>query len=234
MSVRVEDVWTKTDQYKSDLEFVNHFELTDDIGKFFQSGFIDFTTRIYSNDFYPVTGDPRQSSCLEIGYGAGRLLNAASRYFKEVVGVDIHESKKRTEKLLLQNGCENFNLLQKEEANTIPDKSIKFAFSFIVFQHFTAWREVEFYLDLLDRVISDDGCGILYFGMNNRSPGLPYVESGEFFPEARGYSLVVQPQFAIDEINKKFKVFEANIGPKYPWSTDGQQSSQFYVKFKRK
>jgi hypothetical protein len=233
MTIRVNDIWTKTNDLKSDLEFVKHFDAHNSVEEFFQSGFIDFTTRIYSRDFYPITGDPRSSTCLEIGYGAGRLLNAASRFFNEVVGVDIHESRPRAEKFLLKNGCENFKLLQRAEIDTIPDKSIKFAFSFIVFQHFTRWSEVEFYLQLLDRVVSDDGAGILYFGYNNRKSDKPYVESGDFFPEARGYSLVVTPQFAIDEINKKFKVFEAGRGFKYPWTTDGHRSAQFYVKFKR-
>jgi len=35
--------------------------------------------------------NPEETTALDIGYGGERILNAACGYFKQVLGIDIHE-----------------------------------------------------------------------------------------------------------------------------------------------
>ena len=79
---RVKDLWTKgPTKFENEAEFHNFFDIDDTVDNALKHGFIDFGHRIFSSDFYQVLGDPRDKTALEIGFGGGRLLNAASNYF---------------------------------------------------------------------------------------------------------------------------------------------------------
>jgi SAM-dependent methyltransferase len=222
---------THPGKLESDLEFCQFFDNSDTFDNIIRMGYIDFAHRIFTPDFYQLIGDPRKKVAMEIGFGAGRLINAASKYFENVIGIDIHESFDRTRSILKGLDCENYELLKSERIQDIPDNSIDFVYSFIVFQHFTGWREAIEYFECIKRVLKPEGAGIIYFGINNRTHEDCWEAGGEDFEE-KGYSLVVKPDFAINKMKEYVEVLQASQPQKRPW--DSQLSSQFYVKFASK
>jgi len=229
---KVKEVWTKgPSKYESEVEFHNFFDIETSVEDAIKKGFIDFSHRIFTSEFYEFLGDPRDKVALEIGFGGGRLLNAASNYFGKVIGVDIHESFDRTQKILEREGCKNFELIHRDNIESIPSGSVDFVFSFIVFQHFSNWAEAEFYINQIERLLSPNGCGTIYFGINDRNPSLDYLESGEYWEE-RGYSLVVTPNFARERLSKKFTITGVGRTRKSLWGEHrNKPSAQFYINF---
>lgn len=229
---RVKDVWTKgPTEFNSEVDFHKFFDIDETVSDALKRGFIDFSHRIFTSDFYEVLGDPRDKTALEIGFGGGRLLNAASNYFGKVIGVDIHECFDRTTEILEREGCKNFELVHRDNIQTIPDNSIDFVYSFIVFQHFSHWSEAEFYISQIERVLKVGGCGILYMAINERDLEADYVESGEFW-EALGVSLVVKPEFAVKRLSESFQVAQTARTAKSMWGKYSQMpSAQFFMKF---
>tara|TARA_B100000676_G_scaffold247026_1_gene250108 strand:+ start:4270 stop:5004 length:735 start_codon:yes stop_codon:yes gene_type:complete len=229
---RVKDVWTKGPTvFEDEQEFHNFFDIDDTVENALKRGFIDFSHRIFTPDFYQVLGDPRDKTALEIGFGGGRLLNAASNFFGNVVGVDIHECFDRTSSILDREGCTNYQLVHRDDIDSIPENSIDFVYSFIVFQHFSHWSEAEFYIKHVERVLKPGGCGILYMAINERDQNADFVESGEFWEEL-GVSLVVKPDFAMKRLSESFQVFQASRTAKSMWGKGAtMQSAQFYMKF---
>ena len=76
---KVKDVWTKGPTVLEDeVEFHSFFDIEDSIESAMKKGFIDFSHKIFTGDFYHLLGDPRDKTALEIGFGGGRLINAAS------------------------------------------------------------------------------------------------------------------------------------------------------------
>ena len=85
---KVKDVWTKGPTVLEDeVEFHSFFDIEDSIENAMKKGFIDFSHKIFTGDFYHLLGDPRDKTALEIGFGGGRLINAASHFFDNVIGV---------------------------------------------------------------------------------------------------------------------------------------------------
>ena len=231
---KVKDVWTKGPTVLDDeVEFHSFFDIEETVDNAMKKGFIDFSHKIFTGDFYTRLGDPRNKTALEIGFGGGRLINAASHFFGNVIGVDIHECFDRTTQILEREGCENFSLLHKDEINTIPDNSVDFVYSFIVFQHFSHWSEAEFYITHVERVLKPGGCGILYMAINERDLEKDYVESGDYWEEL-GVSLVVKPEFAIKRLSESFLIHDAARTMKSLWGKHSQApSAQFFVKFQK-
>ena len=229
----VKDVWTKgPTKFEDEAEFHNFFDIDDTVTNALKHGFIDFSHRIFTSDFHSILGDPRDKTALEIGFGGGRLLNAASNYFGKVIGVDIHECFDRTTEILEREGCTNFELVHRDNIQTIPDNSIDFVYSFIVFQHFSHWSEAEFYISQIERVLKVGGCGILYMAINERDQQT-YLESGDYWEEL-GVSLVVQPEFAIQRLSESFLIHGAGRPMKSLWGKNSKmQSAQFFVKFQK-
>jgi len=231
---KVSDVWTKGPaEFEDETDFHNFFDIDDSVSDALKHGFIDFSHRIFTPDFYHVLGDPRDKTALEIGFGGGRLLNAASNFFGKVIGVDIHESFDRTKEILAREGCTNFELVHRDNIDSIPDKSIDFVYSFIVFQHFSHWSEAEFYISQIERVLKYGGCGILYMAINERAQNEDYVESGDYWEEL-GVSLVVKPGFAASRLSESFKIIQAIRTSKSLWGKYASvPSAQFCLKFVR-
>jgi len=214
------------------LEFQKWFNDCDSINESISSGFTDFVHKIFTNDFYPLIGDPSKCTALEIGFGGGRLMLPAAFFFKKVVGIDIHNDFHRTRIFLESQGRKNYELFNGYHhlTNQIPEQSIDFVYSFIVFQHFDCWAVAEGYLIELSRVMKKGSCGIIYFGRNDKNAGNIHIENPttyEDFPMI----LHVSEEFAKERITKNgFTVIESGITTKRPWQTS--PSRQFYVKFK--
>ena len=225
------DVWkNQASEMKSDEDFFKFFNQSKDFDSVEKMGYIDFFGRIFTPDFFQILNDDtREKTSLEIGFGGGRLLNPASKIFKKAIGVDIHSSFDRTKKVLKKMGCDNFELFHRDEMSEIEDNSVDFVYSFIVFQHFDKWSEVEYYLKNIQRVLSKNGCGIIYFGTNHKDSS-NYLESGNRIMEERGYTLVVNQQFALDQLRNYVAPIGSGVGPKRPWDLK-EKSCQFWIKF---
>ena len=108
---------------------------------------------------------PENKVALEIGHGGGRLLSAACRSFKKVIGVDIHNNNKIVEGELKNRGILNFELF-KTDGSTIPlkDSTVDIVYSFIVLQHVEKITIFNRYLKETCRILKPKGIAILYFG----------------------------------------------------------------------
>jgi len=210
------------------LEYQNWFDSCSSLEECIKKGFIDFTSRIFTTDFYKIIGDPRNKKCLEIGCGGGRLLKAACNFFGVGYGVDILGTKSfdKTEDFI---GSNNFLPWHRDLIHQISDGSIDFIYSFIVFQHFDSWNEANMYLDFIQRVIKPTGAGIIYFGLNKiNDQDFVIVEDKDF--SDRACSLYVSQEFAAQEMSKRFDILDIDRGTKQPWSN--RESGQFFIKFK--
>ena len=109
--------------------------------------------------------NPEEKVALEIGHGGGRVIAAASRYFKQVIGIDVHENNSRVEDELKNRGVRNLRL-EKTNGREIPlgDATVDFIYSFVVLQHVEKMGIFEKYLQESSRVLKKDGIAVLYFG----------------------------------------------------------------------
>ncbi|NGX27548.1 MAG: hypothetical protein K940chlam6_01486 [Chlamydiae bacterium] len=112
-----------------------------------------------------LISNPESKTALEIGHGGGRLLAAASRFFGEALGVDIHDHNHLVTDILHSQGIKNFGLLQGQRSTLdIPDASVDFVYSFIVFQHVEHWSIMVEYFNEISRVLRPSGVGVIYVG----------------------------------------------------------------------
>jgi len=214
--------------------YQNWFNGCNSVRHGYSKGIIDFYSRILTADMYEYLGDPREKVSLEIGYGGGRLLYAASRIFKKSLGIDILDEKSigMTKKILDEYDVTNYELYSYNNMGHIESESIDFIYSFIVFQHFSSIQYFFQYLDIIYDKLKKGGCANIFFGRNDIN-NQNYVEMPEEQFRDRGCSLFLKPDFAINELSKNFKVLEAGVTKKQPWSTDGELSGQFFVKFRK-
>jgi ubiquinone/menaquinone biosynthesis C-methylase UbiE len=107
----------------------------------------------------------KSKTAVEIGYGGGRLLAAAARFFHTAVGVDIHDRADLVSEELRKRGIRNFELL-KASGSSIPvsSNSVHLVYSFIVLQHVTTVSAFNTYLREAWRVLAPGGYAILFFG----------------------------------------------------------------------
>ena len=148
----------------SDDQFFTWFDSAKDKETAFVRGSWDFMYHIA----LPVSAFvswPEDMIALEIGYGGGRILAAASRYFKYVIGVDIHEEGEKVENELKRRGIDNYRLV-KTRGNNLPleSASVDLVYSFIVMQHIEKMEIFRSYLFEIHRVLKPAGIAVLYFG----------------------------------------------------------------------
>ncbi len=94
---------------------------------------------------------------LEIGCGVGRLLRPLSERIEKVYGVDISsEMIERARRALADRP--NIELFAtRGRLDFIPDASLDFVYSFIVFQHIPTKKAVSRYIREAGRVLADGG-----------------------------------------------------------------------------
>jgi len=227
----VREIWeTLPGNFKDPEEFAKYFDTSSSLKEVEAMGYVDFYHKIFTNDFYNLVDDPRLKTCVEIGFGGGRILAAASKLFNKAIGIDIHNSFDMSEKYLKRQNVKNVSLIHANDMSTIQDNSVDFVYSFIVFQHFISWDDAEFYFREIKRILTDNGAGIIYFGNNNRNQDDCYLVDDPNTDEyGASSSLLVKPQFAVNEMSNYVVPIEAKGTTKRPWRKD--QSNQFYVKF---
>ena len=148
--------------------FFGFFNNSISVDAAFEEGVWDFTTHIAEplSSYFPV---PARLDALEIGYGGGRLLSSATRFFGHVQGVDIHPHKDLVGAELRERGYEGFELFQSDGDNLpLPDESLDVVYSFIVLQHVQYLKVFQRYLEESARVLRRGGMALLYFGRFNR------------------------------------------------------------------
>jgi SAM-dependent methyltransferase len=152
--------------------FQSWFNRAESIEEALRRGFWDFSVHILVPEVTARISDPGALTALEIGYGGGRLLNAAASFFGRVVGVDVHEEHEAVAALLASCGRDNVELIRTDGRTIpLPDESVDFAYSFIVLQHLDSVETFERYISETHRVLRRDGIAQLYFGrLATRNP----------------------------------------------------------------
>jgi len=223
--------WSKKEHNEKDIvSFLSWFDKCKSLKEFEITGMQDFCYRIMTEDITSHMGNTKDKNCLEIGFGGGRLMSVASKFFKKCYGVDIHKNFENTQKVLEYQGIKNFELLKYSKDLEIEDK-IDFVYSYIVFQHFDSWDVVKEYFDLFENITSKDCYFSIYFGRNDENKE-PFIEREMY--EEHAYTLVVNPEFAIKYIQSRgYEIISAGINKKNIFEKE-KLSGQFFVKFRRK
>ena len=244
----IDDVWKlRPDSFEEMAEYQSWFDNCGSLDETIKRGIIDFHTKIMGADVYRLIGNPCEKVALEIGYGGGRLLSAASTIFKSVVGIDIlnEKSVNMTKKFLEITNRKNFKLFDEKETEKIEDESVDFVYSFIVFQHFSSIEYFHKYMSLIKRVLKPGGTANIFFGMpsfNLREEIVNHISEAGFFhwhggfnPDEHRSTLFYSHEWVVEQVNSVYN-FETKVCArplKQPWSSPDQVSSQFCVIFNK-
>lgn len=232
------EAWRREVAARSDdtYAFLKYFDNAASIDESWTRGFWDFSYHVLKPRLLPLIGEPFDKTALEIGYGGGRLLNAACHYFGNVVGVDIHGQGQRVSDLLKESGVSNFELHQTDGLSySLPDGSVDFAYSFIVFQHLPTIQMLKSNLGELHRVMRPGAVGILYFGYLRRGLLKParYVDLDSATPDSvNDVTLRVSIPYMKRLLREnRFSVLETKRSHKHPWLR--RYGGQFYAMIER-
>lgn len=128
------------------------------------SGYWDFSIHILTPTVCSYIHNPWEQTALEIGFGGGRLLNAACGFFNHAIGVDIHSDLDMTEILLKKNGVSNFSLYRGDgETLPVSSSSVDFLYSFITFLHLQSFKTFCSYLTEIYRCLKTNGIAQIYY-----------------------------------------------------------------------
>jgi hypothetical protein len=221
--------WEQTPQKFDDLvAFMNWFDTTSSMEDCVARATTDWDYRFGRQSYFAGLN---KGSALEIGFGGGRLLSRSARDFAQVYGVDIHHNFDLTRQFLATQNVANANLVHRDQLNTLPDHSLDFIYSFIVFQHFDGMNEVDFYLNHIKRLLSPTGISHIYFGKSKQAD--VSVATPDTFI-LRDCSLMISPSVMRARIAENFDVidFAENL-PKNPVTGQGE-SGQASIVFRQK
>jgi ubiquinone/menaquinone biosynthesis C-methylase UbiE len=177
--------------------FLNWFDKTSSVEDTKQKAASDWKNLIVNFSEYPGLN---KNNCLEIGFGGGRLLVPASRDFAKIYGVDIHNSFNKTSEYLALNKVSNYQLLNREKLKDLPDHSINFIFTYIVFQHFDSFAEVNYYLEEIKRLLAPGGYCHIFYAKSDKEE-IKEVNPRVF--EKRRRSLFINPEFFWKHLSDK-------------------------------
>jgi len=176
--------------------FQSWFNQSSSVDESLRRGYWDFAVHVVKPEVAARLGNPGTLTALEIGYGGGRLVNAAGSFFGRVIGIDVHGEKDEAAALLEREGKSNVELHQTD-GRTIPvgDGVVDFVYSFIVLQHLPSLETFQAYLRETHRVLRRGGVAQLYYGLlRSRNHMRRFRE----IPEAavNHVSLQISPRFA--------------------------------------
>jgi cyclopropane fatty-acyl-phospholipid synthase-like methyltransferase len=225
----IEKSWEQTPGKLDDmLDFLNWFNTTTSIEECLKMADRDWRFFFQANERYAAI---KKGAALEIGFGGGRLLLQASREFKQVYGVDIHNAFPISDRFLRANGATNHVLVHRDQAlEKISAGSIDYVYSFIVFQHFATIDEVNFYLDLIAKVLTPDGVAHIYFGKSAQE-GVTTTKTDDFV--LRDCSLFINLETMKNLISRKFRVLEASDNLYRDPENKTGESVQAFVVFRK-
>lgn len=227
--VDVRASWADTPKdYNDMVEFLDWFDRTDSIQSTIERGAIDWKLRFAHSSGLP---ELMRDTVLEIGFGGGRLLLNAAQDFKQAIGIDIHSNFTMTERFLTQQGVTNYRLLHRDDFDKIPNESVDFVYSFIVFQHFDGMAEVDYYLSHIERVLRPQGRAQIYYG-KNQTDGVALTTAADF--RLRDCSLFISPSTMRGIVSERFDLMEySDKLPRDALNNSGE-SVQAMVLFRRK
>ncbi len=208
--------------------FLSCFDTANDVDEVLIQGAWDFSHHILKPKLPCIIGEPFQATALEIGFGGGRLLLPASRYFARVVGVDIHDNFDEVRRFLDKFTATNVELMRGDgKTLPVPDGSIDFVYSFIVLQHLPLLETLESYLAEVKRVVKPGRAACLYFGhlpFNWRRRKYQDMTSKQV-DSCRENTLLLRPYFTRRLLGKSdLRVVEMGRSSKKPWRENlGQQ-----------
>lgn len=209
--------------------FLNWFDATNSVEETVKAGRRDWIFRFQNQKYFPTKS--RRRRCLEIGFGGGRLMLAASRDFREVYGVDIHNDFARTSTFMRSQGCENFVLLRRDNIIEIESGSVDFVYSFIVFQHFEGVEEVNFYLNQIERLLTVNGIAHIYYGKSENE--ITDVVDAKAFT-LRDCSLFLSPETMKCMVETQFTVLDYETKLEKKSGSSAGESGQARIIFKKK
>jgi SAM-dependent methyltransferase len=148
--------------YASFMSWFNHSESSE---RSIIRGAWDFAFYFVTPSVCRYLKEPEKKSCLEIGYGGGRLLHASRSFFSHSYGIDIHPfADKVREKLLQLKPADDFTLFTADGPEfQLEDTSFDYIYSFIVIQHFYHVDILKGYLSDIARIIKPGGLVNLFF-----------------------------------------------------------------------
>jgi len=109
---------------------------------------------------------------LDIGYGSGGQVLAASLYFDKAYGLDVHEEADFVMEELNKRGIKDEEVeLVVGDGKTIPlpEESIDFVHSWVTFMHLGTVENIRNYLKEVYRVMKPGGVGVVFFSRMLRS-----------------------------------------------------------------
>jgi cyclopropane fatty-acyl-phospholipid synthase-like methyltransferase len=231
-SKSIREYWsTNPKEIDDDLSFLKWFDNYDSFKAYWSSGYIDLNQRILKKIALREIQQTYDKTSLEIGYGGGRILNAATSMFKKAYGVDVHNCQDRVSRLTPEKVNTDCLLLPEELDQKIPDNSVDIAYSFIVFQHFDSIDTFYFYANAIMKKLRPGGVFNIFYGVNS-------YNSDNFFlmPKSkiqkRGSSLFIKPEHAQECFtNLNAAIIEHGVASKKPWFTAEEfpSNSQAYI-----
>lgn len=152
--------------------FQSWFNRSSSVDESLRRGYWDFAVHILRPEVVRHLRDPGSLTALEIGYGGGRLMNAAASFFGRAVGVDVHDEVDAVADLMAACGHDNVELLRTDgRALPLPDGAVDFVYSFIVLQHLPSLDVFRDYMAESHRVLRDGGVAQLYYArLTGRNP----------------------------------------------------------------
>lgn len=145
--------------------FQNWFNRSQNVEQSIVRGYWDFSQHILTPTVCAHLTTPESKTVLEIGYGGGRILNAACSFFQQAIGIDVHDHQQAVTTFLESQGRSNFTL-HRTGGRTIDvaSGSIDLVYSFIVLQHLPTIEVLINYVEESYRCLRAGGIAQLYFG----------------------------------------------------------------------
>lgn len=221
----------KPETFQNMFDFQKWFDSASSLDEVISKAKIDWEKRITNFDLFE---NMKKDNCLEIGFGGGRLLYHSTKTFNYSFGIDIHTCFKKTEEFLKSQEIYNYKLIHRKDTEHIPEYFFDFVYSFIVFQHFHNFDEVNFYLSLIKNVLKPKGIAHIFFGKSNKDKHK--LENPSTFKD-RHCSLWLNPELFRKHVKEKgFEILNyKDILPKKPLKPIGPNniSGQASILFRK-
>ena len=130
-----------------------------------------FLNLIYPHFLKYRENDPIDSISLDIGYGGGGQVLAATKFFNYALGVDVHGEKEYVIKELVNRSSPNYVLFQTNGMDLQPIMTghVDFVHSWVTLIHVGYIEVVKSYISECFRVLRPGGVGVLFFSRLVRS-----------------------------------------------------------------
>lgn len=141
----------------------------------------EFSNRIITPTVERLVNNPAKAHAVEIGFGDGRLLCAASSFFGRVtgVGLDVGDNESGAREVLESCSDESaeFSSLSGDHKLSFTDSSVHFVYSRYGIARLPDLTTFEAMVKEISRVLVPGGVAMLWFGRMSRMPFAPLNEN---------------------------------------------------------